>query len=83
MSFSPRFTTTVTLVWGDGTAPNVTADDTDVTMPHVFSAAGVYNVTATADNQINALSTWKLIEVYDKISSEFIAFTGPCGSLCT
>ncbi|CAK8694950.1 polycystin-1-like [Clavelina lepadiformis] len=64
-----------TFKWGDFTSPTTVTATT--TASHTFATHGTYNVSVTAVNGVNEISTWKEFVIYEEITGLTVTTNSP------
>ncbi|XP_061765809.1 polycystin-1 [Nerophis ophidion] len=66
----------IVLTWDFGDESKA-VQGTDRKVEHVFTSAGVYNITLCANNSLSVLHTWLVVEVMEEISRLSVSYDGP------
>lgn len=66
----------VSYAWDFGDGSGIVRD-TQQNATHSFQAAGLYNITVSANNTVSAVSTWSVVEVLEGISGLAVTNSGP------
>ncbi|XP_061823857.1 polycystin-1 [Nerophis lumbriciformis] len=66
----------IVLTWDFGDKSKA-VQGTDHKVEHVFTSAGVYNITLCANNSLSVLNTWLVVEVMEEISRLSVSYDGP------